>query len=97
SATEHFLLYGQTEPRSISPFFDLAAYISANPDVAAAVEAGTLNPLEHLLTAGFAEGRDLGNGINLAQFHNDPTFQNALADGGNVLDALARVAEVAPF
>lgn len=97
SATEHFLLYGQTEVRAISPFFDLAGYLSANPDVATAVEAGMVSPLEHLLLAGFAEGRDLGNGVSLAQFHNDPTFQHALAEGGNVMDALARVAEVAPF
>ena len=97
SATEHFLQFGQGEPRAISPFFDLAAYMAANPDVAEAVAAGLMSPLGHLLTNGFAEGRDLGNGVSLAQFQNDPVFQNAINQGGSVFDVLNRVAEVAPF
>lgn len=97
SATEHFLLYGQSEPRAISPFFDLGAYMRANPDVADAAQAGFMNPLEHLLVHGVSEGRDLGNGVSLAQFQNDPVFQQAIASGGNPLDALARIEEVAPF
>src|SRR5690606_30280841 len=45
---------------------------------------------------GVREGRDLGNGVSLGQFQNDPVFLQALA-GGNVLQALTRVADVAPF
>ncbi len=94
SAYEHFLLYGQSEPRTISPFIDLAAYANANPDLAA-VEG--LNLYQHLVTYGLHENRDLGNGITLGQFANDPVFNAALADPGHILDALARIAEVAPF
>lgn len=89
----HFLMHGQGEPRAISPFFDLRAYLDANPDVADAVEQLNASPLEHLLTHGLNEPRDLGNGINLAQFANDPVFNNA----GSPMEALARIAEVAPF
>ena len=39
----------------------------------------------------------MGNGVTFAQFANDPTFQSAATNGGNPFDALARVAEVAPF
>ena len=94
SAYEHFLLYGQGEPRTISPFIDLAAYANANPDLAA-VEG--LNLYQHLVTYGLHENRDLGNGITLGQFANDPAFNAALADPDHILDALARIAEVAPF
>lgn len=96
TAIDHFLLYGQAEPRALSPFFDLAAYVTANPDVAQAVSDGQTSALEHLLSFGFAEGRPLGNGVSLAQFTNDPVFQNA-ASSGAAFDALARVAQVAPF
>lgn len=96
SVVDHFLLYGQGESRAISPFFDLGAYLQANPDVANA-DGGAGGALEHLLLYGFAEGRDLGNGVSLAQFQDDPVFQQALESGGNPFDALARVAEVAPF
>lgn len=94
SAYEHFLLYGQSEPRTISPFIDLAAYANANPDLAA-VEG--LNLYQHLVTYGLHENRDLGNGITLGQFANDPVFNAALADPDHILEALARIAEVAPF
>ncbi|WP_276808610.1 hypothetical protein [Castellaniella defragrans] len=94
SAYEHFLLYGQSEPRTISPFIDLAAYANANPDLAA-VEG--LNLYQHLVTYGLHENRDLGNGITLSQFANDPVFNAALADPDHILEALARIAEVAPF
>lgn len=97
TATEHFLLYGQGEPRAVSPFFDLGAYLRANPDVQAAVDSGAISALDHLMTYGFTESRDLGNGVNLGQFADDPKFQEAIAEGGNPFDALARVAEVAPF
>ncbi|KAB0614903.1 hypothetical protein [Castellaniella defragrans] len=93
SAYEHFLLHGQSEPRAITPFLDLGAYLAANSDLA--IEG--LNLYQHLVTYGLHEGRDLGNGITLEQFANDPVFNAALADPARILDALARVAEVAPF
>lgn len=94
-AVEHFLLFGQGEPRRINPFIDLGAYANANPDVAEAAQAG-MSVLGHLLQYGAAEGRDLGNGLNLGVFANDPRFQAAI-DSGNFQDALERVQEVAPF
>lgn len=92
-AVTHFLLHGQGEARPVSPFFDLNAYLDANPDVKAAVNQTDASSLEHLLLYGVAEGRPLGNGMSLAQFANDPVFQEA----SDPFEALARVAEVAPF
>lgn len=96
SAVQHFLLYGQGEPRAINPAIDLGKYLAANPDVAAAAFNRSINPLFHLLEAGVSEGRNLGNGISLSLFKDDPTFTEALA-AGNVGEALLRVNNVAPF
>lgn len=92
-AVVHFLLHGHAEARPISPFFDMGAYLVANPDVAAAVEQFGASALQHLLFHGYGESRDLGNGIHLNQFANDPVFQSAKTP----FEALARVAEVGPF
>lgn len=89
----HFMQYGHLEARAISPALDLDAYMQANPDVAAAVERDGLSPLTHLLEHGLWEGRNLGNGVSLAQFADDPVFQNA----NSPMDALQRVVDVAPF
>lgn len=103
SAAQHFLMYGHAEFRIISPFLNLGAYIGANPDIAAAVAAaagaapgGQFSVMSHLLEYGVAEGRDLGNGVSLAIFANDPAFQTALGNG-TAHAALDRVAEIAPF
>src|SRR5690606_36439423 len=56
-AVQHFLRYGWLENRLVSPQFDQAAYLSANPDVADAVRRGEITPLEHLLRYGIIEGR----------------------------------------
>lgn len=95
SATLHFLTFGQWEPRAINSVIDIGEYLSANSDVQAAVQQG-LNPLLHLLEHGVREGRELGNGISLAQFAADPIFTQALANG-NIEAALTRVESVAPF
>ncbi|EIC20101.1 hypothetical protein [Thiorhodovibrio frisius] len=94
----HFMFFGRTngELRSPVPGIDLKAYAEANPDVGEAAARGELNLVDHLFSHGFEEGRDLGNGINLGDFANDPEFQAALASG-NAMAALARVNEVAPF
>src|SRR5690606_1796044 len=84
------------EPRHINSSIDLTAYLAANADVDAAVQAGHMSALEHLLLFGVTEGRDLGNGITLAMFATDPAFEQALADGDAVA-ALLRVDTVAPF
>lgn len=96
SAIQHFLAYGLLEPRAVNPFVHLGDYLSANPDVAAAVEQGLTDPLSHLLNYGLTDGRDLGNGVSLALFADDPAFKAAL-EQGKASEALARVAEVAPF
>lgn len=96
TAFEHFQQYGVTEAREVSPFFDLAGYLAANPDVAAAVRSGATTAFEHFTTFGFTEGRDLGNGVSLQFFTNDPVAQAAIA-AGDFNGLFARVAEVAPF
>lgn len=96
SATYHFVVHGQLEPRVVSPVIDLGKYLSANADLDAAAREGSLNPLEHLLEHGMNEGRELGNGLSLADFSNDPKFMQAMSKGD--LDAaLQRVEAVAPF
>lgn len=96
SAVQHFLLFGLSEFRAINPAIDLGRYLNANPDLAEAVANGQVNPLDHLLQYGVAEGRNLGNGVSLADFSNDPGFTQALGNG-NAVQALARVGAVAPF
>lgn len=95
SAVEHFLIFGQREARVINPFIDLGAYLNANPDVAEAVQNGA-SALGHLLQYGVIEGRDLGNGVDLATFANDPAFQEAIGRG-DAQAALERVGALAPF
>ncbi|WP_210336817.1 hypothetical protein [Aquamicrobium zhengzhouense] len=96
SPFEHFLLYGQNEIRNTAPFFDLKGYLDANPDVAAAVRAGHTTAFDHFINHGFAEERDLGNGISLEQFASDPKALAAIQDG-DYSALMSRVAEVAPF
>lgn len=91
SAAEHFLMYGQYEYRDHSPEIHLPSYLEANQDVAAAVKEG-LSPLVHLMQYGIYEGRDLGNGINLSSFSDDPIFRSAL-DMGDSAAALRHVIE----
>ncbi len=96
SAAQHFVLYGQNEPRAINPAIDLGRYINANPDVGQAAANGQVNVFEHLFQHGVHEGRDLGNGVSLSNFSNDPVFTQALTNG-DVHSALGRVESVAPF
>lgn len=96
TAVQHFVMYGQHEIRSYSPVFDSAAYLAANPDVEAAVRNGEVSAVQHFTMYGFAEGRSLGNGILLSDFHNDPQFNDA-TQSRDAEAALARVAQVAPF
>lgn len=96
SAAEHFINFGHREPRLINAGIDLLKYLGANPDVNQALEQEGLSPLEHLMMYGVNEGRDLGNGVSLADFKDDPAFKNAIAEG-NPEAALTRVEQVAPF
>lgn len=96
SAAQHFALYGHTESRAINPAIDLSRYLNVNPDLAEAAANGLINAFDHLLQYGVAEGRDLGNGIGLSSFVNDPVFVQAL-NNGNAAAALGRVESVAPF
>lgn len=95
NAVEHLTLYGHSEARYITPYLDLGAYLEANEDVAAAVAEGT-SALGHLLHYGVFEGRDLGNGVDLSIFQDDPAFAAALASGDGWA-AMAIVASVAVF
>lgn len=96
SAAQHFVLFGQSEPRAINPAIDLGRYLGANPDIANAVANGVIEPFAHLLQFGVNEGRNLGNGVRLSEFSNDPSFIQALTNG-NPAQALGRVESVAPF
>ena len=96
SAAQHFALFGQAEPRAINPAIDLGSYLNANPDIAEAAATGQVNALEHLLQHGVGEGRNLGNGVSLSLFTNDPSFTQAL-NNGNAVQALIRVETVVPF
>lgn len=96
SAFEHFVLHGQFEVRNTAPFFDLKGYLDANPDVADAVRSGHTTAFDHFINYGHAEGRNLGNGISLAQFASDLKAQAAIRSG-DFNDLMGRVAEVAPF
>lgn len=43
SAFDHFVAFGASEPRAIHPVINLGDYLSANPDIAAAVAAGQVS------------------------------------------------------
>ncbi|RTZ43168.1 calcium-binding protein [Candidimonas sp. SYP-B2681] len=96
TAAEHFWLFGQNEGRQFTPEFNVAAYLQANPDVAVAVQGGTVTAMVHLMVFGLNEGRDLGNGVSLRNFADDPTFMQAMASGDSH-GAWQWVADVAPF
>ncbi|RNE88383.1 hypothetical protein, partial [Marichromatium sp. AB31] len=53
SAVEHYWSYGADENRAPGPWFDTAAYLADNPDVAAA----GLDATSHFVLWGAAEGR----------------------------------------
>lgn len=96
AAVQHFLNWGVNEPRAINPSIHLGAYLQYNPDVMAAAQISLITAFDHFATFGITEGRDLGNGVNLNTFGNDPSFQAALSQG-QLLQAITRVQEVAPF
>ena len=69
---------------------------NANPDVGQAASSGLINAFDHLMQFGVNEGRNLGNGVLLSNFSNDPGFTTALSNG-NAAAALLRMESVAPF
>ncbi|WP_109118421.1 hypothetical protein [Azospirillum sp. TSO22-1] len=89
---EHFINHGFREGRSSTPLFDRAKYLASNPDVAAA----GVDPFEHFINHGIAERRSLGNGIDLAAFSGDASFDYDLRNG-NTASAFERVARTAVF
>lgn len=94
---DHFYQVGAKINRTPSPYFDSAAYLSANSDVQAAINSGLVgSAYEHFVNYGIAEGRNLGNGINLASFKADKTFTDAIFTG-KFSTAYARVIQMAPF
>lgn len=89
---EVFERYRLLEPAS---FFDPVLYLKANPDVAAADWSANA-PWAHFTGYGWVEGRDMGNGINILDFANDPVYREA-RESGDVNRAIARIAQVAPY
>lgn len=59
-AFQHYLDFGAKEGRAPNELFDPAAYLAANPDVA----ANGANPLIHYQEYGWREGRDPGPGFH---------------------------------
>lgn len=92
----HFYKHGSYEMRMASPYFSPQSYIQQNADISQAYNNGITSPLRHFADYGIAEGRNLGNGINLTWFAQDSTFTTSIFTG-NFSAAFARVAEVAPF
>lgn len=94
---EHFARAGTVIGRTPSPYFEQTSYLAANPDVQAAVARGSfISAYDHFVNYGIAEGRSLGNGINLASFKADKTFTDAIF-AGKFSAAYARVVQMAPF
>lgn len=86
---------GQYRLLEPAAFFDAGRYLAANPDIAAAAWA-VESPWSHFISYGWAEVRDLGNGIHLAAFSRDPVFIDALV-AKDADRAVARLAQVAPY
>lgn len=78
-----------------APFFDPKLYLKANPDVATSELVGQ-TPWFHFMAYGVFEARDLGNGIRLSDFAEDPVFAKAVAEK-DTHTALMRIVAVAPF
>ncbi|SNS68984.1 hypothetical protein SAMN05880556_109132 [Azospirillum sp. RU38E] len=57
AAADHFWTYGQKEGRNPAAFFDTSYYLSHNPDVAAAVAAGSFTAFSHYMLIGQFENR----------------------------------------
>ena len=57
SAIEHYLSFGQFEPREFSYIFRRSYYLEQHADVAAVVNAGGTTPLQHFRQFGIAENR----------------------------------------
>ena len=69
---DHYLLHGQFEGRSPSPYWNEAWYLQQNPDVAAAVKAGTVSSgFMHYYLYGQYENRP-----GLLYFNNSYYLQN---------------------
>lgn len=91
SAFEHYLAYGQYEGRLFSAeaarsglsWFDSAYYLTMNPDVAAALDAGIFsNALEHYVKYGQAEGRNANRYFDADYYlAQNPDVAAAVANG----------------
>jgi hypothetical protein len=94
---EYFAAVGSIAGQTPSPYFNQTSYLSANPDVRASIAAGLFSSAyDHFVNFGIAEGRNMGNGINLAAFKSDKVFTDAIF-AGQFSTAYARVAQIAPF
>lgn len=94
---DYFSRVGIVTGSSPSPYFNQTAYLAVNADIKAALTAGKItSAYDHFVNYGIAEGRNLGNGLDLNFFKNDKTFTDAIF-AGKFSTAFARVAQVAPF
>jgi hypothetical protein len=97
SPFDYFSRVGNLLGNTPTPYFNQASYLNSNSDVRAAVAAGRVtSAYDHFVNYGVAEGRNLGNGIDLAMFKADKIFTDAIF-AGKFSTAFARVAQIAPF
>jgi ABC-2 type transport system ATP-binding protein/lipopolysaccharide transport system ATP-binding protein len=89
-------IYAQYNLFGPQPFFEAEAYLQENPDVRESVENGAFTPWVHFISWGFRERRNIGNGIALDHFMNDPEYLDAVAREDEPA-AIRRIMSVAPF
>lgn len=89
-------VYHQYHTIGPQPFFNDAEYLALNADVKAAVEAGAFSAIGHFLLHGIYEDREVGRGLSLTIFADDPIFQEAVAKQDST-EAARRMIAVAPF
>ncbi len=97
SPFDYFSRVGNTLGNTPTPYFNQVSYLNSNGDVRAAIGAGrVVSAYDHFVNYGVAEGRSLGNGIDLAMFKADKIFTDAIF-AGKFSTAFARVTQIAPF
>jgi len=94
SALSHWQNIGFTENRNPNENFNTAEYLEANPDVADAVQNG-MNPLNHFLKFGAAEGR--APSVKYKEIAEEFDADAYLIDNPDVADAIANGANLTAY
>jgi hypothetical protein len=82
AAADHFWTYGIVEGRDPAAFFDTDYYLATNPDVAAAVAAGSFSAFEHYMLIGQFENRSPNAAFDAADYLAlNPDVAAAISNG----------------